>query len=47
MSLTEAYEWLDMLAEMAFSSAEPFEDRAAYGTWWADLAYGMKEADVV
>ena len=47
MSLIEAYEWLDCLGTMAFSSSEPFEDRAFYAMWWAELAYGMMEADAV
>lgn len=47
MSLIEAYEWLDLLGTLAFSSSEPMEARAFYALWWADLAYGMMEVDAV
>ena len=47
MSLMEAYEWMDLISEMAFSSAEPLEARAFYALWWADLAYAMMDVETL
>lgn len=45
MTRMEAWEWMDMLATMAFSSAEPMEDRLNYARWWVDLGEEVTEKE--
>lgn len=43
MTRLEFFDWMDVLAALAFSSSEPLEDRIGYAEWWLSLAYGLKE----
>lgn len=43
MDRLEFFDWMDVLAKLAFDSGEPLEDRMFYAEWWLSLAYHLKE----
>lgn len=42
MTRVDFWDWMDILADLAFSSAEPLADRVAYARWWADLGEALE-----